>query len=447
MRCVLVVVGCLLASLANGADSPALSRIDGIVRAYMKREHIPGVAVVALQDDRVILVRGWGFADVASRSAMTPDTVQPIYSISKHMTSAAVLMLAVEGQLDVNEPVALRLTEWFADEPQLRIVHLLRHTSGLPEFLGLDGIEEIESGARPGRVADVMGIVDRAPRRFAPGTWHSYSNSNYSALALIVERASGKPLTFPGLEDCATSRARGVRWSTGYTPEGEPWREPVNLTATYAGNGGMCSSAQTLALWMHALAAGLILPPARVQEMVSTAALPAGFTPPYGYGLSTVTVAEQRAWSHAGGGEGWGAWVAHLPDANLTVAVVGNRGWLWSTDLGVPIVRELLGKAEPGRLRREAISPEERSALASVCDDGLFDFKIDVRRRDVRVTVAPFGEPIELWKQAPGVFVSTLRPDTFRLRLPADGGPPQFDWMEHRSYLRPCRTEAKLKSE
>jgi CubicO group peptidase (beta-lactamase class C family) len=446
MRSAFAVLGCLLASLANSGESPALARVDGIVRSYMEREHIPGVAAVAWQDDRLILAQGWGFADVASRTAMTPDSVQPIYSISKHVTAAALLALVENGRLDVNEPVALRLPEWFADEPQLRIVHLLRHTSGLPEFIGLDGIEEIESGARPGSVADVMRIVDRAPRRFAPGTWHSYSNSNYSALALILERAHGRLFVeIPGMEDCASSRARRVRWSTGYTLEGKPWTPPANLTATYVGNGNMCSTASDLASWMRTLAAGRAVP--RVQEMVTTETLPAGFTPPYGYGLSTVTVAGQRAWSHAGGGEGWGAWVAHLPDAKLTVAVVGNRGWLWSTDLGVPIVRALLGQAEPPPLRRESISPKERSALASLCDDGLFDFKIDVRRRDVLVTVAPFGAPIELWKQAPGVFVSTLRPDTFRLTVPQDGTPPQFDWMEHRSYLRPCRTEAKLKSE
>jgi CubicO group peptidase (beta-lactamase class C family) len=319
---------------------------------------------------------------------------------------------------------------------------LLRHTSGLPEFIGLGGIEEIESGARPGSLSDVIGIVDRAPRRFAPGTWHSYSNSNYSALALIAERVGGKPLVFPGLEDCATSRARGERWSTGYTPDGKSWSPPANLTATYVGNGGMCGSARSLASWMHALAAGRILPASRFQEMVATDALPAGFTPPYGYGLSTVTVAGQRAWSHAGGGEGWGAWVAHLPDAKLTVVVVGNRGWLWSTDLAVPIVSALLGQQDPPALRRAAISAQERSALQSVCDDGLFEFKIEPRRRDVRVTVAPFGDPIELWKQAPGTFVSALRPDTFRLTL-REGSPPEFDWMEHRSYLRPCRKPSK----
>jgi hypothetical protein len=293
-----------------------------------------------------------------------------------------------------------------------------------------------------------MGIVDRAPRRFAPGTWHSYSNSNYSALALIVERISGKPFAVQGFEDCATSRARGVRWSTGYTIEGKPWSPPANLTATYVGNGGMCSSARSLASWMRALATGRILPASRVQEMVSTAALSSDFTPPYGYGLSIVTVAGRPAWSHAGGGEGWGAWVAYLPEDTLTVVVFGNRGWLWSTDLGVPIVRALLGQPEPPRLRRKGLSSEERLMLPSFCSDRLFEFKIEPRRRDVRVTVAPFGEPIELWKQAPGTFVSALRPDTFRLRVREGSLFAEFDWMEHRSYLQQCVvTKAKLTSE
>jgi CubicO group peptidase (beta-lactamase class C family) len=438
MRWVCLVLGCVGAAVAIGADSPAPERIDRVVRAYMEREHIPGVAVVALQGDRVVLAQGWGYSDVASRAAMTPDTVQPIYSISKHMTAVALLALAEEGPLAVSDPVARYLPQWFADEPQLQLVHLLRHTSGIPEFIGLDGIEGIENGARANAsVADVMDIVDRAQRRFAPGTWHSYSNSNYSALALIVERVSGMPLRVPGFKDCASSRARGVRWSTGYTPEGKSWSPPANLTATYVGNGGVCSGARSLAFWMRALVAGRILPASRVREMVSTAALPVGFTPPYGYGLSTIAVAGRPAWSHAGGGEGWGAWVAYLPDDKLTVAVVGNRGWLWSTDLGVPIVRALLEQPDPPALTRAALSAQERSALPGFCDDGLFEFKIEARERDVRVTVAPFGEPIELWKQAPGTFVSVLRPDTFRLRLP-EGSPPEFDWMEHRSYLRPC---------
>ena len=195
---------------------------------------------------------------------------------------------------------------------------------------------------------------------------------------------------------------------------------------------------------MRALAAGRILPLSRVHEMVSTAALPAGFTPPYGYGLSTAMgrraagVVARRRWRRVGR-DGRPIY----PDDKLTVVVFGNRGWLWSTDLGVPIVRALLGQPEPPALRRAAINDQERNELASFCDDGLFDFKIGARQRDVRVTVAPFGEPIELWESRRRERSSrALRPDTFRLTL-RDGSPPEFDWMEHRSYLRPCAEPSK----
>jgi CubicO group peptidase (beta-lactamase class C family) len=148
MRRLIPALGSLLIATTAGAQTAAPARVDHIVRTYMQREHIPGVAVVALQDDRVVLAQGWGYSDVASRASMTPDAVQPVYSISKHMTAVAVLALAEQGRLAVSDPVARHLPEWFADEPQLQLVHLLRHTSGIPEFIGLDGIEEIESGAR-----------------------------------------------------------------------------------------------------------------------------------------------------------------------------------------------------------------------------------------------------------------------------------------------------------
>lgn len=438
---------CLTVFMASSAHGDPRSEIDGIVSRYMAQEHVPGVAVVAIQGDEVVLAHGWGFANVATREAMTPDVMQPIYSISKHITAALVLSLAEEGLLDTQDAVGHHLPEWFADEPALQLTHLLRHTSGLAEFIGLDGIEAIENGSLHGSIEDVLDRVDRTPRRFAPGTWHAYSNSNYSALALIAERAGGAQfgtqlqrrlfarLGSGALVECATSRERGDHWSTGYTLEGKPWTPPPNLTATFQGNGGICATARTLALWMQALATGRVLSTRRVEELVSTAAVSNGFTPPYGYGLSTQPVAGRRAWSHAGGGEGWGAWAAYLPDDQLTVVIVANRGVLWSTDLGQPIVRALLGVSPPP-LRRQPLDVSERRALTGRCNDGLFDIHLRAERRRVIVDIQPFGEPIELWKQSPGLFVAARRPDTFKLALA--GETLTLDWMEHRSYLRSC---------
>ena len=103
MRRLILVFGCLFTSTAC-AQAPA--PIDRLVRDYMEREHVPGVAVVALQDERMLLSQSWGFADVANRAPMSPGAVQPIYSISKHMTAADLLSLAEQGKLDVRDPVA-----------------------------------------------------------------------------------------------------------------------------------------------------------------------------------------------------------------------------------------------------------------------------------------------------------------------------------------------------
>jgi hypothetical protein len=158
-----------------------------------------------------------------------------------------------------------------------------------------------------------------------------------------------------------------------------------------------------------------------------------GYTPPYGFGLSTQPLAGRPAFSHAGAGEGWGAWAAYLPDERITVVLLANRGWLWATDLGVPVVRAALGLGEPRPPRRGRLTRRERVALTGAFEDGLFDMDLRAEADRLFLTNPAFGDPIELWRQPDGRFVSPQRPDTFSLRLA--GGRVEFDWMEHRSYL------------
>jgi CubicO group peptidase (beta-lactamase class C family) len=429
--------------------SASAGHVDRIVTSYMAREHVPGVAVVVLKADRVVLAKGWGQADVAAGRPMTATTEQPIYSISKHMTAALALSLADEGRLRWTDPVGKFLPEILGDEPQLTLSQLMSHTSGLANFQGLPGIEEIEKGQSPATgLEDVLALVDHAPRRFAPGAWHAYSNSNYTALALIAERTAGAdfealarnrlfaPLGFTGIESCNVSRARGDKWSTGYTPAGKPWTLPANLRTTYVGNGGMCADALSLARWVRSLFVGRVVSRASLAAMTRPTQFGCGLTAPYGFGVSTKPVAGRRAFSHAAGGEGWGGWFAYLPDDALTIVVLANRGWVWSTDMGQPIARAILGSSQPPALRRLPLSRAERAALhGRSFDDGLFKYAVSADPKRVVVRVDAFDDPIELWKQAPGVFLSPQRPDTFSLTR-ARNGQLIFDWMEHRAFLR-----------
>jgi len=441
----------LLALLATPAQ--AEDRIDRLFTAYMAREAIPGAVLVVLRDDDLAIRRAWGVSDRARATPMAADATQPIYSVSKQFTAALILRLVEQGRVDLDAPVARYLPQWFADEPALRVRHLLRHTSGLADFVGRAETLAIEQApAGTGSFATMLDLIDRLPRRFAPGTRHAYSNSNYTALALISERVTGRPfdeaqrelllrpLGLTGIDECA-SLERG-RISPGHDANGAVSPLPPNLVPSFSGAGGLCATAEALARWTRALGAGRVIAPGLLAEMRRGAPVEAGYTPPYGFGLSILELAGRPAVSHAGAGEGWGAWAAYLPRERITIVLIANRGWLWATDLGVPMVRLLSGLRAPPPVRRRRLTRRERADLHGDFEDGLFAIALRAEADRLLLTNPPFGEAIELWKQPDGRFVSPRRPDSFSLRL-VDGR-PEFDWMEHRSYLvrtAPAQTE------
>lgn len=433
----LALLWLLLAAPASAQPGPAAqARIDRAVAGFMKREHVPGVAVVALRGDKLLLRKAWGTA--------SPESVQPIYSLSKQMTAALILDLARRGRVSLDAPVGRYLPQWFADEPALKLHHLLRQTSGLAEFTGLPEARRLQSQPRgTGSLADMAGLIDRQPRRFPPGSRHAYSNSNYTLLALVAERVSGvpfeelvrarlfRPLGLTKTDSCGALEPTTL--AAGRQPDGSRAALPPNLKPTFAGNGGICSSATELARWTRALGTGRVASGSLFRQMRGTVPVGAGYRPPYGFGLSLKPVAGRAAYSHAGVDDGWGAWAAYLPEDRLTLVVLADRGWLWTSDVAVPILRALLGRPEPGPLERLPLTPGERSALDGAFEDGLFRISLTAETDRLLVSVPAFGEPIEMWKQADSTFVSPAHPDTFGLRLGPAG--PEFDWAEHRSYL------------
>jgi CubicO group peptidase (beta-lactamase class C family) len=417
-------------------DRRSEARIDRAVTRFMDRERVPGVAVVVLRGDAVLLRRAWGSGSV--------DKAQPIYSVSKHVTAALIVDLSRRGQVDLDAPVGRYLPEWFADEPDLDLRHLLRQTSGLADFVRLPEALALQSApAGTGSLADMARLIDRQPRRFPPGTRHGYSNTNYTLLALIAERSGGAsfgalqrrqlfaPLGLSNMGECA-ARDR-AKLAPGHGADGHLVSLPPNPYPTFAGNGGLCASAVDLARWTRALGSGKLMGRRLLREMVSSRQVEAGYRPPYGFGLSLKPLLGRQAFWHAGVDDGWAALTAYLPGERLTLVVLADRGWLWTTDVALPILRALLGEPDPSPPDRLGLTGREREALSGEYEDGLFTIVVEAEADRLRLSVPAFGEPIELWKQRDGSFVSPARPDTFSLRLGAHG--LEFDWAEHRSYL------------
>ncbi len=162
---------------------PEGAAADSVLRAA-EAEGFSGVALVAHHGE-VILQKGYGLADRATRAPMTPATVVQIGSNTKDLTALAVLQLVEQGRVRPDDPVSRFLPGIPDDKRAITVWHLLTHRSGLIGNLGAD----FEPVGRDSAVARLMAT----PLRSAPGAERFYSNAGYTALAAVVEAASGEP--------------------------------------------------------------------------------------------------------------------------------------------------------------------------------------------------------------------------------------------------------------
>ena len=161
-----ILLGTCLTQTATAQTDVA--RADAAVRAFMAKEGIPAAHVTILRGDAVILQRGYGSAGANGR---VPDesTIFPLGSISKQFTAAAIVALANAGKVRLDARVGEYLPEWFANEPDLLVSHLLSQTSGLKDFLWLEGYRPL-ADAPETPVAAYVALAASVPRRFPPRT-------------------------------------------------------------------------------------------------------------------------------------------------------------------------------------------------------------------------------------------------------------------------------------
>jgi CubicO group peptidase (beta-lactamase class C family) len=180
----------LVVSLRTFADASKLPDVGATMQELITKNEIAGSITVIVTKDKTVHFETTGFADVATKRPMTPDTLFWIASMTKPVTGVAVLMLQDEGRLNVADPVAKYLPGFAnlktpSGKPaNLTISQILTHTSGLGEA---DGI-----GARQAKtLADLVPLWLGAPMQYEPGEKWKYTQSGINAAARIVEVVSG----------------------------------------------------------------------------------------------------------------------------------------------------------------------------------------------------------------------------------------------------------------
>jgi N-acyl-D-amino-acid deacylase len=183
---------------------------DQVIPDFMRKYAIPGGAVAVMHDGRLIYARGFGHADVENKTPVEPDALFRIASVSKTLTSAAIMTLVEEGKLKLDDRVApliahLTPAPGATVDPrweQITIRHLLNHTGGWDRTRPDGGFDPIDRPAiaaaavdapAPASAETLVRYMKGMPLDFKPGERFAYSNFGYIVLGRVIERLSGMP--------------------------------------------------------------------------------------------------------------------------------------------------------------------------------------------------------------------------------------------------------------
>ena len=166
-----------------------------IDRIYNDYEGLAGCALGIFHKGEIIFQKGYGYSNLEDEIKVTPNSIFELASISKQFTAASILLLEEEGKLSLDDPIQKHLPEIPTfEEGTVTLRHMLHHTSGLRDYLVVMHVRGHSWNSNFTTEEGVDMLKRQKKLRFTPGEQYSYSNSNYLALALIVERVSGVSL-------------------------------------------------------------------------------------------------------------------------------------------------------------------------------------------------------------------------------------------------------------
>ena len=309
--------------------------IDDIAHKTMKASPVAGFSVGVMRGGHVVALRGYG--------DMNAGTVSHIDSISKNITSAAILLLVDEGKLHLDDPVEKYVPEMTGRGATVR--NLLNQTSGIPSFTSLPVFDSL--AGRSLSHAQILALVTNHRNDFAPGTSWRYDNTGFYLLGMIVERVSGQSY---GAYIGALFRRLGMNHSSnGCAAQGHEVRAGKVIAAkaiawenAFAG-GSVCSTVGDLLIWEQALQHGGLLRPATFVAMTSPTRLADGVVIDYGFGTRLGDLGGHRVMGHTGSGGGFKAVLKYFPGEDLTIAVlVDTEGDASANTISTAIARALL---------------------------------------------------------------------------------------------------------
>ena len=389
-------------------DLPAMetAALDRDIEAILRKSDVPGASIAVVRDGKIIYSQAYGVSSLEDHAKATQATRYDIGSVSKQFTATAILLLAEDGKLALDDPID-KYVPGLTAGAQISIRRLLNHTAGYADYCPQDYVTAEERVAvTPVRLVKEWATV---PLDFQPGEDWRYCNTCYVIAGLIVEKASGEtferfleerifhPLKMQSALD--VDRHPGAQDARGYTRYafGPVRPSPVAASGWLYATGGLAMTASDLARWDIAMINRTLLKQASYEQQFMPVKLSNGRDARYGLGVEVTTAAGRRVYQHGGNISGFQAYNRIYPDDRAAIVVLTN------TDFGGAARDAIVARIAAGMFDQNSDIAEDRAAYdllregrierSNMTANALAYFTSDVLN-DYRASLQPLGEPI-----------------------------------------------------
>lgn len=364
---------------AQPIPDSTLKKIDSLF-AKWNNVNSPGCTVGIVRNDSLIFSKGYGMANLEYGILNTPATIFHMASVSKQFTGYAIVLLAAQGKLKLDDDVRKYLS-WFPDlKEKITIRHLLNHTSGIRDQWQLLAI----SGTRLDDVITQDHVVKILGRQqalnFKPGEKYSYSNSGYTMLAEIVKAVTGQ--TLRAFTDSAIFKPLGmasthfhdnyneIEKNRSYSYQRIDSANFSNSVLSYsnAGATSLFTNIPDMAKWVMNFYDHKVGDQKSIDQLTQNGKLNSGKELTYALGIAVDKYKGWRQYSHSGGDAGYRTYLTVFPDLKMGIMVFSNLGD-FNTGARAYEVADLFIKDSTEN--KTEVKQEPRDSLAAILKDTL----------------------------------------------------------------------------
>jgi D-alanyl-D-alanine carboxypeptidase len=319
---------------SDPAPPPVRStQLDSLIRRTVAEKHLVGLSVAVAQNGTLAFAKGFGLKSLGGQDSVTAETMFAIGSVTKQFTCSAVLLLAQDGKLALDDRVAKYFPK-LTRANDITLLDLGNHVSGYRDFYPLDFVDR--EMQKPETADSIITEYATRPLDFDPGTRWSYSNTNFLILGRVVEQTSGQPFgaflaqrifTPVGMTHTQFDPAQHIAaMATGYTTFalGQPFVAPPEGRGWAGSAGAIWSTPTDILHWDMALIGGKVLSSDSYRTLTTPRRLPDGRSTEYGCGDDIHEGGPALVFEHGGAVSGFVAENIVVPATRSAIVLMAN---------------------------------------------------------------------------------------------------------------------------